>query len=171
MSLSYRDPLLDAIALTPFIPYYMRQINNIVIHCTAGSQKQTAADIVRYHRTQLGWKAPGYHYIIEPDGRIVNTLVEASISNGAKGHNSDSINIAYIGGVDANGKGIDNRTQAQKDAIVRLLRELRTRYPHARILGHRDIASRDSNHNGIIDPWERVKECPCFDAIPEYKDI
>lgn len=149
----------------------MRQINNIVIHCTAGSQKQTAADIVRYHRTQLGWKAPGYHYIVERDGHTVCTLAEDRISNGVRGHNGDSINIAYVGGIDGKGRGTDNRTQAQKDAIVRILKELRPRYPKARILGHRDLASKDINGNGIIDPWERVKECPCFDAIPEYKDI
>ncbi len=149
----------------------MRQINNIVIHCTAGSQKQTAADIVRYHRIQLGWKAPGYHYIVERDGHTVCTLAEDRISNGVRGHNGDSINIAYVGGIDGKGRGTDNRTPQQKEALVRLLRELRTRYPHARILGHRDIASKDTNGNGIIDPWERVKECPCFDAIPEYKNI
>lgn len=25
--------------------------------------------------------------------------------------------------------------------------------------------------NGKVDIWERIKECPCFDAIPEYADI
>ena len=149
----------------------MREINNIVVHCTAGAQTQTAAQVISYHRRVLGWKAPGYHYIVEPDGHVTCALPESQVANGAKGHNSDSIHISYIGGVDAKGKGIDNRTLAQKEALVRILKELRMRYPHARILGHRDIASKDTNHNGIIDPWERVKECPCFDAIPEYKDI
>lgn len=149
----------------------MRQINNIVVHCTAGPQTQTAAQIISYHLRVLGWKVPGYHYIVEPDGHVTCAVPESQVANGVKGHNSDSIHIAWIGGIDANGKGIDNRTQAQKDAIVRILRELRPRYPKARILGHRDIASKDINGNGIIDPWERVKECPCFDAIPEYKDI
>jgi N-acetylmuramoyl-L-alanine amidase len=27
------------------------------------------------------------------------------------------------------------------------------------------------NHNGVVDPWERIKECPCFDAMTEYMDI
>lgn len=154
----------------------MRTIRNIVIHCTAGSQRQTARQIVDWHTRSkaaggLGWKAPGYHYIIAPDGTIESTWPEEEISNGVKGHNSDSINIAWIGGIDSRGKGIDNRTPAQKAALVSLLHELRKRYADARILGHRDIASTDSNRNGIIDPWERVKECPCFDAIPEYKGI
>jgi hypothetical protein len=44
------------------------------------------------------------------------------------------------------------------------------KYPKAIIMGHRDT-SKDTNHNGIIDPWERIKECPCFDAMVEYKDL
>ena len=65
---------------------------------------------------------------------------------------------------------IDNRTEEQKAGLRQLLKELRQRYPDAKIMGHRDI-SPDKNHNGVVDPWERIKECPCFDAIPEYADI
>lgn len=153
-----------------------RPIDAIVLHCTAGSQTQNARQVVDYHTRSkaaggLGWSVPGYHYIIEPDGNVVNALSEAEPSNGVKGHNDHIINISYIGGIDSKGRGIDNRTPAQKAALIRLLKELRPRYPYARIMGHRDIASTDSNHNGIIDPWERVKECPCFDAIPEYSKI
>lgn len=157
----------------------MRDIRNIVIHCTAGSQRQTVADIVRYHtgpksQGYLGWSVAGYHYIVTPDGRVVAVVPEDQPSNGVRGHNRDSIHIAYIGGVDTSRPGlpaVDNRTAAQKRALLALLKELRQRYPKARITGHRDIASTDSNHNGIIDQWERVKECPSFDAEKEYKDI
>ena len=38
------------------------------------------------------------------------------------------------------------------------------------IKGHRDV-SPDKNKNGIIESWERIKECPSFDAIPEYKNL
>lgn len=159
-----------------FVSVLSRMIDTIVVHCTAGPQTQTARQVVDYHTRSkaaggLGWSVPGYHYIIEPNGNIVNTLSEAVPSNGVKGHNEHIINISYIGGIDSKGRGIDNRTPAQKAALIKLLKELRPRYPNARIMGHRDIASTDTNHNGIIDPWERVKECPCFDAIPEYKNI
>lgn len=90
--------------------------------------------------------------------------------DGVQGYNSTSINVAYMGGIDANGKAVDNRTDAQKASLVKLLKELRGRYPNAQILGHRDI-SPDTNHNGKVDSWERIKECPCFDAIIEYKNI
>lgn len=149
----------------------MRKISHIVVHCTAGNQKQKAKDVVAYHQKNLGWEAPGYHYIVEPDGTIVYTWPEEKTANGVKGYNATTIHVCYVGGIDSKGRGADNRTVAQKGALLKLLRELHRRYPGAKILGHRDLASKDSNNNGVIDPWERAKECPCFDAIFEYKDI
>lgn len=157
----------------------MRKINNIVLHCTAGNQKQRAADVVYFHtgpksKGCYGWSAPGYHYIVEADGTIVPTWPEDKIANGVKGHNADSIHICWIGGVDltkpAPWPSIDNRTPAQKAALRRIVAEVKRRYPGARVLGHRDF-SEDLNGNGIIDPWERIKDCPCFDAIIEYGDL
>lgn len=150
----------------------MRQIQRIFIHCTAGWQTQTALDIIKYHTSSkgLGWKTPGYHYIVEPNGFVVNAVPLEKVSNGVKGYNQTAVNIAYIGGLAAGGKRVDNRTPQQKQSLVRLLKELRQLFPDAKIMGHRDI-SPDLNGNGIVDPWERIKECPCFDAIEEYKDI
>lgn len=147
----------------------MRTIERIFVHCTAGSQKQTIEDLKAEFKAK-GWKHPGYHYAVMPSGRIEQMLPEEEVSNGVQGYNSTSINVAYIGGIDRNSKAIDNRTSEQKKSLVDLLKQLRERYPKARIMGHRDI-SPDKNGNGIIDPWERIKECPCFDAITEYKDI
>ena len=33
------------------------------------------------------------------------------------------------------------------------------------------VAEAGVNHNGRIDTWERIKECPCFDAIDEYSGV
>lgn len=147
----------------------MRTIERIFVHCTAGSQKQTIEDLKAEFKAK-GWKHSGYHYAVMPSGRIEQMLPEEEVSNGVQGYNSTSINVAYIGGIDGNGKAVDNRTEEQKKSLVSLLKSLRERYPKAKIMGHRDI-SPDKNGNGIIDPWERIKECPCFDAITEYKDI
>ena len=147
----------------------MRTIERIFVHCTAGSQKQTIKDLKAEFNAK-GWKHSGYHYAVLPSGRIEQMLPEEEVSNGVQGYNSTSINVAYIGGIDGNGKAVDNRTEEQKKSLVSLLKSLRERYPKAKIMGHRDI-SPDKNGNGIIDPWERIKECPCFDAITEYKDI
>ena len=146
-----------------------RTIKYIFVHCTAGSQRQTLADLQREFNRK-GWKNPGYHYVVFPDGLVQQLLSEGAVANGVKGYNSVSIHVAYVGGIDANLRTVDNRTQAQKEKLRTLLKILRKRYPTARILGHRDI-SPDTNHNGRVDPWERIKDCPCFDAIPEYADI
>lgn len=149
-----------------------RDIKYIALHCTAGAQSATIVEVERVFAVR-GWSRPGYHYVITADGKIHQLLDEDKISNGVRGYNKVTINIAYTGGVDiskAEISPIDNRTEAQKKAIVILLKELRKRYPNAKIQGHRDF-SPDVNGNGVVDKWERIKECPCFDAIEEYKHI
>ena len=147
----------------------MRKIERIFVHCTAGSQKQTVDDLRAEFKAKK-WRNPGYHYVVHADGKVSQLLGEQFVSNGVKGYNSTSINVAYIGGIDSKGKAVDNRTAEQKASLVKLLKELKGRYPKAEIMGHRDISA-DTNGNGIVDPWERIKECPCFDAINEYKNI
>lgn len=147
----------------------MREIKRIFVHCTAGSQKQTVTDLLAEFKRK-GWRNPGYHVVITPDGKCHQLLDYEKVSNGVKNYNSTAINVAYVGGIDSNGKSVDNRTAEQKKSLIDLLKILRKRYPNAQILGHRDI-SPDTNKNGKVDTWERIKDCPCFDAIPEYKDI
>lgn len=146
-----------------------RKIRYIVLHCTATPQTTSIASLLSGFRAR-GWSAPGYHYVVSPEGKLHQLLPEDKVSNGVKGFNAHAINIAYIGGVDQKGKGIDNRTPEQKFTLIETLRTLKKRYPEARILGHRDF-SPDLNHNGIVDPWERIKECPCFNAINEYAHL
>lgn len=147
----------------------MRTIKYIAVHCTAGSQHTTIKELQQEFRRK-GWKNPGYHYVVAADGTITQLLDEEKPSNGVKGYNSVLINVAYIGGIDAEGKPIDNRTDAQKASLAGLLGVLRKKYPTATIQGHRDF-SPDLNHNGRIEPSEYIKACPCFDAKAEYKDI
>ena len=64
----------------------------------------------------------------------------------------------------------DTRTLRQKGRLLSLLVDLRKLYPNARIIGHRDL-SEDKNGNGIIEPSEWMKACPCFDAKSEYHRI
>lgn len=143
----------------------MRKIKYIAVHCTAGSQKATVNDLLAEFKRK-GWKAPGYHYVITADGKIHQLLDTEKVSNGVKGYNSVTVNIAYTGGMD----GVDNRTDEQKKSFVTLLKLLRKRYPDAVIQGHRDF-SPDLNGNGKIEKSEWIKMCPSFDAKTEYKDI
>ena len=81
--------------------------------------------------------------------------------------NSNAIAICYVGGLDSNGKPEDTRTPRQKESLIKLIKQLKEKYPKATIHGHRDL-SPDKNKDGKIDEWEFMKQCPCFDAEVEY---
>ena len=87
--------------------------------------------------------------MVSPDGKITQLLDENKVSNGVKGFNTVSINVAYIGGIDINGKPIDNRTEEQKQSLRSLLKLLHNKFPTAVIQGHRDF-SPDLNRDGRI---------------------
>lgn len=146
-----------------------RKIKYIFVHCTA-SRQTWSVDALLKEFSNKGWHYPGYHHVVEANGKVTQLMTEDLPSNGVKGYNHESINVAYMGGISRSGNPIDNRTDEQKATLRELLTELKQRYPDSKILGHRDI-SPDLNHNGKVDVWERIKECPCFDAIPEYADI
>ena len=119
----------------------MRTITLIIVHCTANKAGSTLrmADIDRYHRS-LGWKGCGYHYVIPTDGTIERGRPEERIGAHCRNHNRHSIGVAYVGGLAEDGKTpCDTRTEAQKQALRRLLKELHSRYPRALIVGHSDL--------------------------------
>lgn len=128
-----------------------REINNIVIHCTATPQTTTVTAIMNYWKYSLGWLNPGYHFIVAPEGTLINLHPISKVANGVRGHNQDSIHISYIGGVDADSKPVDNRTEAQKTTMEAIVRALSEIYPNAKIRGHRDF-------EGVN------KACPSFDV-------
>lgn len=121
----------------------MRQIKEIILHCTATQEGREVhvADVDRWHKQQ-GWECIGYHYLITIDGKIEKGRPEWKIGAHCKGHNNISIGVAYVGGVDYQGKPKDTRTDAQKRALVQLLRELKGRYPKATIHGHNEFAAK-----------------------------
>lgn len=149
----------------------MRKIALIVIHCTASrtTTNLTPAALDTLHRSR-GWACCGYHYYITKDGTI-HPMRPTNIPGAhARGHNRESIGIAYEGGLTAHGQPADTRTPEQRSSLRTLLRQLRHDHPAARILGHRDL-SPDRNQDGHIDPHEWIKQCPCFNAAQEYADI
>jgi hypothetical protein len=114
-------------------------------------QSASVESILNYWKNTLGWKRTGYHVLIEPNGLIHYLLPFDKVSNGVKGYNLESIHIAYIGG-----KDFDDRTEKQKESIIRAIKEaLDYARPHIPIIqGHRDF--------GV------PKLCPQFDAREEY---
>ena len=135
-----------------------RSINEIIVHCSAtpDGKDYTVAEIRKWHLAR-GFSDIGYHYVVYRDGSVHNGRSVNLIGAHCTGHNSHSIGVCYIGGLDRNGKTAkDTRTTAQKSALVKLIRELKSLYPRATVHGHMEYAN---------------KACPCYDAKSEYKSL
>lgn len=136
----------------------MRKISKIIVHCSATIEGQDikTRTIRDWHVLGNGWDDIGYHYVIELDGSLHTGRDEDIIGSHCKGHNSESIGICYVGGLDKNGRPKDTRTDAQKSTMLSLIKRLKAKYPGAIVYGHNNFSS---------------KACPCFDAKEEYKNV
>ena len=136
----------------------MRVIRLIIIHCSAVRPWQVSGlqDIDRWHRQQ-GWNGCGYHYVVRRDGTIETGRPLEMVGAHCVHHNQHSIGVCYEGGLDADGLTADTRTKIQKVAMRQLLEKLHEQFPKAIIAGH-----------NVFDP---TKDCPCFDAVSEYRDL
>lgn len=135
-----------------------RNIKELIVHCSATPEgKDYSVDTIRQWHLQRGFSDIGYHYVIYRDGSIHIGRDESIIGAHCTGHNTNSIGICYIGGCASDGKTPkDTRTTEQKQSLVKLLKELKIKYPQASIHGHRDFAN---------------KACPSFDATKEYSSL
>lgn len=148
-----------------------RNITLIVIHCTATEPQATVSSIQNYWKKVLRWRKPGYHYVVKANGEWVQLAEDNEVTNGVKHHNAHAIHVAYVGGIrkleDGKTVACDTRTMPQRETLKRLVEQQKRRYHEALVLGHRDL-SPDLNGNGLTEPWEYIKMCPCFNAIDEY---
>lgn len=135
-----------------------RNIKELIVHCSATPEgKDYSVDTIRQWHLQRGFSDIGYHYVIYRDGSIHTGRDESIIGAHCTGHNTNSIGVCYVGGCASDGKTPkDTRTTEQKQSLVKLLKELKTKYPQASIHGHRDFAN---------------KACPSFDATKEYSSL
>lgn len=137
----------------------MREIKKIIVHCSATPEGRDTKvwEIDKWHK-ERGFSSVGYHYVVYLDGSVHKGRPDAAVGAHCQGHNSDSIGVCYVGGLDKSGKkSKDTRTEAQKQSLVKLLRILKERYPKAAVYGHRDFTDK--------------KDCPCFDARIEYANL
>lgn len=136
-----------------------RYITKIIVHCSATPEGKdyTTEDIRKWHIAR-GFSDIGYHYVIYRDGSIHKGRDEKITGAHCTGQNTCSIGVCYIGGVADDGKNTpkDTRTLQQKNSLVALLKDLRHKYPQAKIYSHRDFAA---------------KACPSFDATKEYANL
>lgn len=160
------------------VPAVDREITDIIVHCSATKPGiRVNVDVIdQWHKARGFSKQKqsgrycGYHFVILENGDIQAGRTLNEVGAHVAGQNSRSIGVCYAGGLDSSGKGADTRTKEQKEAMLFLLIQLVNKFPNATIKGHRDY-SPDLNGDGIIEKWEWMKECPCFDAAKEYNSL
>lgn len=156
----------NKLGITPFSDFKKgnpRNIKRLIIHCSATPDGEDyTTEQIRQMHLKRSFSDIGYHYVIYRDGTICKGRDEKISGAHTAGYNSSSIGLCYIGGCAPRSeenwmrKGRDTRTMKQKESLLKLLRELKKKYPAATIHGHREFAA---------------KACPCFDVALEYKGI
>ena len=133
----------------------MRTIDKIILHCAATKEGHDikTETIKSWHVKGNGWSDIGYHYVIELDGTVKKGRPMHRSGAHTKGHNTGSIGVCYVGGIDIEKKPKDTRTEAQRIAMDELINELLVEYPNATIHGHNEFSA---------------KACPSFDVQKEY---
>jgi N-acetylmuramoyl-L-alanine amidase len=141
----------------------MIEVKYLVIHTTASPQTWSLQTLNTFFRNlfKVRKENRGYHVVIEASGKVTRRIphlipssydVQNFKSKDIDINNGNSEHIAYIGGIDSKGKGIDNRTDAQKESMAKIIDWYVSNYPDVIILGHNQVAP---------------KFCPCF-SVPKY---
>lgn len=132
----------------------MRKIDKIIIHCSAMPEgKDFTVEQIRQCHLARGFSDIGYHIVIYRDGSIHKGRPIEQVGAHTTGQNAHSIGICYIGGNTADNKTPkDTRTEAQRLALIKLVRDLKASYPSATIHGHNEFAA---------------KACPSFNVQKE----
>ena len=133
----------------------MRELNRIILHCTAtrAGEQINVKQIDKWHRDR-GWSEIGYHYVLYADGTIATGRDIRKKGAHVKGHNHDSVGVAYVGGVDSNLVPQDTMTMQQEMAFLHLVNSLRVVFGDMSVHGHNEFSS---------------KACPSFNVQEKYK--
>jgi N-acetylmuramoyl-L-alanine amidase len=165
----------------------IEQIDLVVIHCTELPDLATARDYgerILHADSQTGNSG---HFYIDRDGSIICYVRPERIAHHVRGYNPRSIGIElvntgrYPDWLDSRQQAMDvPYTHAQVEALIALLKELRSQLPNLRwIAGHEDLdtelvaASDDPSKSvarkrdpGPLFPWERVLSTIALGRMP-----
>lgn len=134
-----------------------RLINKIIVHVTDSPDTKdfSMLDISRWHEEMRFPKSSsglycGYHYVIRRDGTVEVARPDFEIGAHCKGHNKNSIGIAWV--------GRNQMTRDQRDALVLLCTNLLITYglEAKHVFGHREMT--------------QGKTCPNIESLDKFRD-
>jgi len=113
------------------------RVTMLVLHHTTGvySGVGTVRAIQRFHMVDRGWADVGYNFLVAPDGTVFEGRGWGYSGAHAKGHNSSSVGVAYVG------DGRQPVSDVAKRAILELAEEADRRFGKLNRVGHRDVGS------------------------------
>lgn len=135
-------------------------VKYLIVHCSATREDRdyTVEQLRRDHLAR-GFIDIGYHYYIRKDGTVTRHRRLTEVGAHCRPYNRCSIGVCYEGGLASDGSPKDTRTPYQRTALVKLLTDLKRRFPDALIRGHCEM-------RGAVP-----KACPCFRPSREYAFI
>lgn len=135
-----------------------RVINKVIVHVTDSpdSKDFSAIDISRWHQ-EMGFPKSqtglfcGYHYVIRRSGEIETARLEHEIGAHCRGHNKNSIGVAWV--------GRSKIEKPQLDSLLTLVAEICDRYglEAKQVFGHREL-----------NPG---KSCPNIEYLDDFRDL
>lgn len=137
----------------------------IILHDSHTPPHEDASDWASKARDgglKMGLLGTGYHYVIERDGRVVETREHTLVGTHTPGHNMDSIGVCLVGGRSHEGGQEDNFTDAQRLGLFGLLHHLRAAHGPLAIKGHTEV-QRYRNRN--------LPPCPPIDMDDLRQDF
>lgn len=123
----------------------MRNINKIILHCSATKTDQSFdIDNIRdWHVNGNGWSDVGYHFYIKLDGTIQKGRPIERSGAHTKGHNKDSIGLCFEGGYHPDGSLWSEPTIAQQKTFINWLKTIEPEFGRIPIHGHREYSNKD----------------------------
>lgn len=149
----------------------MRPLKEIIVHCTAtrpewmakNTTKEKVAEVTRWHTDPVdkggrGWKAIGYHYLIDRDGTVAEGRPLDQVGAHTLGRNTGTIGVSLMGGFDsaATDKFEEHFTASQERALRSLISSLQRKYGYLAVSGH--------------NQWAQ-KACPGFSAPNWFQKV
>lgn len=105
-----------------------------LIYHHAAAVNCTADDIHRWHLNN-GWKGIGYNYFIDKEGNIYRGRPEMAEGGHTEGYNRKGIAICVEGDYSKE----TMMPEAQVRAVIELSKDILSRHPQLKVVGHRDL--------------------------------
>lgn len=153
------------------------RVNKFVLHHTTGTYagRSTVRSIQRFHQGTRKWADIGYNFLVSPRGTVYEGRGWGFQGAHARGHNSESVGVAYIG------DGSRKVPEAAKLSILALFEEAEERFGPLTRLAHRDVGSTACPGDGLYEWWqdaaERASDAPSEEKpkrrespIPDLRD-